>query len=79
LLDAAACSSSPCREERQEARITSVELCVLQNFSADISAWKSRWSREGEGVVRGKLPTEDIVLSLWDYEKPFRKGQEFCY
>ena len=57
----------------------SVELYVPQNFAAGVSAWKRTWSREGEEIVRGKLPTKDIVLSLWDYEKPFRKGQEFCY
>lgn len=34
---------------------------------------------EGEEFVRGKLPSKDIALYLWDYKKRFRKGQEFCY
>lgn len=55
----------------------SVELYVPKDIVAVLLAWKRRWSRKGEEIVRGKLPTKDIVFSQWDYEKLFSKGLEF--
>lgn len=55
----------------------SVALYAHKDFAADFSAWKRRWSREGERIVRGKLTTENIVLSQWDYEKLFSEGLDF--
>lgn len=55
-------------EEKQKTRIMNVEYYIPQNFAAGISSWKRRWSREGEGIVKGKIPMKDIILSLLDSE-----------